>query len=773
MDREHLLACATAAKRNSAHWQNTTVTWGELLDWLSLPDNVKECGNYVLGTLNPTTVKHGPNAEPCTNLHRNKMAIIRRGALTLDLDSPAPNFPELVEMTLPYAYAMHTTFSHSPGAPRYRLIIPLDREVSPDEYVAAAEAVMQLLGHDNFDPGSSQPERYMFKPSTPNPAEYESHVQDGPPATADDLLADFDPDLSHMPLPGPSRGKRNPDDLAGVVGAFNRAYQDWQELITQYELPYEPAGAGRWALAGARSVAGMGIVGDTGFVYSHHVTDPAYGEVRSAFDLVRVHMFSNLDAEAEPGTPINKLPSYKAMEELASIDFNVTAEMVGDDFKDEMGQILEGSEWVTDLQRTRNGVLKDVEFNWNLLREKDPVLRSVFFNQMTQAEEFDPLPPWRSGGSPQVTKTDVSEFMFYVERLYGNGYRPPRGTAEAVIEGAAKRRNLHPVEEYLKSLEWDGEARLEECLPCAPTAYSRMVARKCLVAAVARVFEPGVKWDHTLIFHGPEGLGKTWWMEQMSKGWTAPVVNVNDKDTLINLQRSWIATSDEGGSMRKADMEALKEFLTRRVDVFRAPYDRTAVEHPRRCVVWGTTNDDVFLRRQEGNRRFLIVKVQERVDFNRMTDEYVDQLWAEAVHLYRQGEVLLFLSEEESAMAEKERSAFVEEGDGLEGIISHWLNSPVPEDWDFMSIAKRQDWQVNREFYSPATGRLDVVCGPQIWVEALGREAGTYHRNDLLNIGKAMRSLGWEPSQEKVHVPQYGPHNAYIRPDLDELDDLL
>jgi predicted P-loop ATPase len=766
-----------APQRNSRHWRNTVVTWGEILDWMAMPDNVKESGNYILGTLNPTPMVHNPEDGTCTRLHRNKKAIARRSALTLDLDYPSPALPETLDLTLGHAYVLHTTFSHTTVEPRYRLIIPLDREVDSEEYIVAARAVMQALGDDMFDPSTDQPERYMFKPAAAEPATFQSWVGEGGPAVADDLLADFNPDLSAKPMPKPGRGRRSPFELEGVVGAFNKAYDDFQVLIEEYELPYLTAGDGRWHLQGAASVAGMGVVGNTGFVYSHHVTDPAYGEVRSAFDLVRVHRFGYLDADVDARTPINKLPSYVAMQELASTDARAIRQMVGEDFTDEQGEFLEGAEWVAALERNpRSAALRDTVANWDLLREHDDVLKNVFFNVMSNAEETSVDLPWRTrdGLGAQIQTNDINEFIMYIERRYGNGFRPTKAVAETAIIGAARMRPRHPVEEYLKTLEWDGVPRLEDCLPTTPSPYSRMVARKCLVAAVARVFEPGVKWDHTLIFHGKEGLGKTYWMEKMSKGWHAPVGALHDKDTLMALQRCWIATSDEGGSMRKADVEALKEFLTRRVDTFRSPYDRTTVDHPRRCVVWGTTNDNVFLRKQEGNRRFLVIKVTEAVDFRAMPESYIDQVWAEAVHLYRSGEVLLWLDRSESAMAEAERASFIEEGDGLSGIIGRYLGTMFPDTWLRWDVARRQDWMQNREMLSKdGTLRLDEVCAAQIWTEALGRMYGTHTRTDLLNINRAMQNdLGWMPDGIRP-VPGYGPNLVFKRPHLDALEDLL
>jgi predicted P-loop ATPase len=331
------------------------------------------------------------------------------------------------------------------------------------------------------------------------------------------------------------------------------------------------------------------------------------------------------------------------------------------------------------------------------------------------------------------------------------------------------------VREWLKTLEWDGVPRVETCLPgVRDTPYTRLVARKSVVAAVARMMEPGCKWDHTLILYGKEGLGKTWWIERMSKGWTAPLGRVDSKDTLISLQRCWIATSDEGATMRKADAEALKEFLTRREDVFRMPYEREAQAHPRHCVIWGTTNDEVFLRNQEGNRRFLIVRCEQALDFASMTDHYVDQVWAEAMHLYTQGEVLLFLDGEESTMAAAERESFVEEGDGVEGILHNFLTTPLPMDWNARSPEGRQQWLRDRAdgFVADGDILLEQVCTVQLWVEALGQQYGSHNRLDLLNIGKALRALGWVPLPGRQRVEGYGPQVVFQRPSA-ELDALL
>ena len=294
--RDEQLPAITAPKKNSNHWKLGTVSWAEIVGWMASPADRKECGNYVLGTLVETTVKHKPDADPCTKLHRTKQAVVSRWAVTLDVDHPEQGFWDKVDLLLPYMALLHTTYSSTPDAPRYRLIVPVDRELTPEEYHAAAGALMQLLGTANFDPGSAQAERYMFKPAAAELGHFQWLEVEGEPAPADELLANFDADLSQLPAPKPHRSKRDPFGLEGTVGAFNRAYRDdLAGLIEQYDLPYQHVRDDRWHLAGATAAAGMGPVnGVEGLYYSHHANDPAYGTTCSAFDLVRLHLFGHI-----------------------------------------------------------------------------------------------------------------------------------------------------------------------------------------------------------------------------------------------------------------------------------------------------------------------------------------------------------------------------------------------------------------------------------------------------------------------------------------------
>ena len=210
------------------------------------------------------------------------------------------------------------------------------------------------------------------------------------------------------------------------------------------------------------------------------------------------------------------------------------------------------------------------------------------------------------------------------------------------------------------------------------------------------------------------------------------------------------------------------------MDVFRAPYEARPTAYPRHAVIWGSTNDEVFLRRQEGNRRFLIVRCEDKVDFDALTEDYVDQVWAEAVHLYREGE-LLYLDDDESDAAALEREGFIEE-DALEGVIQEFLNTPVPPEWAKWSSEARVAWrQSYLDGLVPAGDkRIDQTCSAELYVEALGRRFGDHRRNELLDINTALKRVpGWVARPGRHRVRQYGPQQVFVRLNQQDLDEVI
>lgn len=764
------LDLSVAPSVSSRRWEAATLTWERLVDRAHHPESVKDCGGYVAGRLKGTA--------------RRKGQVEYRSAVTLDADAASETLPAVVA-GLGLRALVHSTYSHTRAHPRYRVIIPImGPGLSEEEYPRVARGLMEALGEAQFDPGSTQPERLMFWPATATPDEYEVQECDGETATAQGLLRDFGglgPTPDHMP-----GSKRDPLGLPGVAGAFNRVY-DMAMAVETFHLPYDPVDGepNRWHYTPAESEGGV-IVYPDGYVFSNHASDPAYGRALSMFDLVALHVYGGEDRAA--GVPQSTAPAdrpsiQRAMREFAARPEIVT-ELVAADFAGVDGD-EDGArglpEWVLEFHlHPKTGKPLDDVHNWDLLMRHDPVLRGLARNDMDLTTVTRRPFPWRTveaGKDDALTNADRAQISAHLQRAY-NMPRPAQEQLNGVIDMVAQDNAFHPVVEYLEGLEWDGVSRIETYLPGAADAYTRRVARLVVVQAVARALDPGVKVDNCLILTGRQGLGKSWFVETMARGWTCtlgPIEGSGLRDTVMAMTRSWVTVADEGFAMKKADAEALKQFVTLTHDVIRLPYAREHVKLPRRQVIWGTTNDAVFLRAQEGNRRFLIVEVAEKLDFGKYTDEYVNQVWAEAVHIWKtsrdkyglKDNPELFLSSEEEAAAESVRSMATEE-DSMTGLIQAYLDTLVPANWVEMSPEERISWLRDEEQgIVSGTHPIDVVCSLEIWEIALGRERGKHSRVDILQITNALKQLpGWfGPMPKPTRLPFYGPQRVFARMD--------
>jgi predicted P-loop ATPase len=767
---------AFGSGKNTAHWKPATVTWSEIIGWMQDPKDSKDVGGYVFADLVSRRKIHASTGKECSGgYHRDNKSIETRSALiVLDVDAADPGFEVVVEMLLAgHAYVLHTTYSSTPDDPRYRLIVQADREMTVVEYGQAAESLAQRLPGATVDRRSFAAAQFMYFPAEQRPGWFEYWVGAGEPLEVDDLLATLEfVDAEDVPAPG--RNKRNPFEIDGPVGAFNRVYADWDLLFETFDLPYESVTEGRWRLKGSSHDGGLTLFSD-GLVQSFHANDPAFG-TQNAFDLVRLHRYLELDEAAKPGTPVNRLPSHLAMVDEAMADEGVVRELFNDAaaaFADSPdagdSDDPDDDSWKLNLNWNRQGKLSGAELhNWDILRRHDPIFRRLRYNDMTSTVEWLPGElPWREVlEEVEVTDEDRTEFHDYLIRTYRFD-SIPRELFDRRVDAKARANSYYPVRDYLDGLMWDGVPRLEECLPgVTPTDYTRWVARKCLVAAVARVYEPGCFWDHTLVLYGDEGVGKSKWISRMSSGWSANLPSkIDGADAMMVMQRSWIVVSDEGHAMKRSDFEALKDFLTRTEDTFRRPYARQPLTFKRRAVVWSTTNDETFLRNEVGNRRFLVVRCEGSVDFDVMDQHYVDQVWAEAVDIYRSGAEDLFVSREQGEQAALERSHFTEE-DVLAGVVVEYLGRLVPDNWDWMDRHERVRWMADREFNPPGTEPITRVCSAELFEIAFGRRLGDDKPGEIPRLTNIMKRLDdWAAEGVSINSGGYGPQLMFVRKD--------
>lgn len=744
--------------RMTKQWFPATMTWEEIVKAAQEPAAEKDCGAYMAGK--------------ATSTNRKDSQVEYRSMVTLDADNADTDLPARVE-GLGLTALVHSTYSHTTDNPRYRVIIPiLGPGLTAEEYPRAARGLMEALGKEQFDKTCDQPKRIMFWPSASNPDQYEVHSYDGEPATAQGLLERF---CGFSATPEHKRGpKCDPYKLPGVVGAFNRLY-DMARAVEEFNLPYEQVGENRWHYTPADSSGGVCVYPD-GYVYSNHASDPAGGRALCMFDLVAMHQFADLDEAAD--TPLNVAPKDRPSIQKAMREFTELADVK----MEMMGLNIESSDedWVSKLRvHPKTGQTLDEANNWKLLMVHDPVLSGLAYNTMNLATITRRDFPWRKvtpGRDDQLTNADRAQISAHVQCTY-NMRRPPKEQVNDVIDMVAQDHSYHPVEEYLEGLQWDGVSRIETWLPGEVNDYKRSVARLVAMQAVARMLDPGVKVDNCLIFAGGEGLGKSWFIERMGRGWTCtlgPIDRGNARDTIMIMSRSWIAVADEGHSLKKADADNMKNFITRTHDEVRLPYARETEVLARRQVIWGTTNDPTFLRAQEGNRRFLIVNVTEKLDFDKYTSEYVDQVWAEAVCIWKEsrakygveGNPDLRLNDAEEEVAKGVREEATEE-EPLVGLIQNYLDTLVPENWERMPVDDRVTWLRNAEqgLVKPGTRRIERVCSFEIWTVLLGNDRGKPSRVKSLEIGEALRKIpGWVSSGAKrSRFPFFGQQRYFSR----------
>jgi predicted P-loop ATPase len=723
-------------------------------------DDAKDVGGYVFGHL-----KGG---------RRKKDTIESRSAVTLDADHANRGFVDRVEMLSAYKCVIYSTHSHTPEEPRLRMVIPLSREVSPDEYGALSRLIAEEIGMDYFDDSTYEPHRLMYWPSTPSDGEYIFKRIDGEKVDPDTYLRKLSDwrDCSLWPtssrqsevLERNLKKQQDPLEKEGLVGAYCRAYSIEDVIETFLPDIYEPSAVdGRYDYIPGESSAGV-VIYDSKFAYSHHATDPACGKLLNSFDLVRVHKFGELDEKA----------SFRAMSEFASSDPNVK-KLIASERKEAAQREFSDDDWEKLLEYEKNiTAVKSTISNLLLILSYDPEITGIRYNQLaSQIYGFNL--PWER---PHETWRDADEaqLVAYVNAHYGSTFN--ERFYRIAVTKVADDRAYHPIKDYLNSLpEWDGVARVDtlliDYLGAEDTPYVRAVIRKTLVAAVARIFKPGTKFDSILVLNGPQGIGKSTLFAKIGGEWFSDSLSISDmkdKTAAEKLQGYWILELGELAGIKKMDVETVKSFITRADDKYRPSYGRTVESHLRQCIIVGSTNTDGgFLRDITGNRRFWPVKVTGNSALKPWDLENIDQLWAEALEGYKEGEQLFLTGELAEEARVQQREAM--ESDDREGLVADYLDTLLPVEWDQMDLYERRNFLSGSEFGGDTrvgTVRREQVCNLEIWCECFGKSRETIKRADSYEIESILNRIGgWEKFADnrsgKKLLPMYGIQRVYIR----------
>ena len=799
MQNDRKITITTAGNHKSTSWLPQGLTWGELVEKLRTPvrstetleqflaypkarqDELKDVGGFVAGSFKGT--------------RRKADAVAGRDVITLDLDNiPQQGAEGALRAVdgLGCAYAVYSTRKHSPLAPRLRVLLPLSRTVTADEYEPLARRMGEYIGLTLCDPTTFEASRLMYWPSVSANSQYVFTFADRGMLDVDGLLrtyADWRNFAEWPVVPGTAQAQQrlidkqgDPTGKPGVVGAFCRVYNVYGAIAKFIPNAYTPCDTDdRFTYTGGSTTGGAVIYDDGNFLYSHHATDPCGNRLVNAFDLVRLHLFAGKDDEAKPGTPFNRLPSFVAMCEKATADPDVAALMNRErydaavkEFADAPVQATENApeNWMPLLKTSpQTGDIAKTVDNVIIILEHDPLLkgRIIYDEFSNRALTIGPLPWDDREGRREWTDLDDSGIRHYVERVFG--ITGEKKLLDAVALVGFKHR-VNYVKAYLQGLKWDDTPRLDrllvDYLGAEDTEYTRTVTRKALVAAVARALRPGCKFDNMLILAGPQGIGKSTLFRKLGREWFSDSLKTFEgKEASELIQGIWINEIGELEAMARSEISLVKQFLSQTDDIFRQAYGRRTERFPRRCVFFGTSNGTEFLRDKTGNRRFWPVDTAKQAPtksvFRDLTEDEVGQIWAEALVRLKIGEPLFLAGsvEQEAAAAQEEHR----ERSAKEGPILEFIEKQVPEDWDRWTLDQR------RAYWSGAVKNDEIVlvprtkiCALEVWCELFNGDMKQMKYPDAVEINGAIdQAPGWLKIKKSIRFGYCGKQRGRIK----------
>ncbi|MCB5238903.1 virulence-associated E family protein [Niallia circulans] len=770
MQNDKQIIISAAGSRKATVWTPQTLYWSELVEKLRVPargtetlaeymklpkakqDDLKDVGGFVAGALKD-------NKRKAAN-------VLGRDVITLDLDNiPSGGTVDTLRRLegLGCSYATYSTRKHSEVKPRLRILVPLNRTASADEYEPLARKLASFIGIELADPTTFEASRLMYWPSCSLDSQYIFQFGDRPFLDVDGLLATYGDwrNINEWPeVPGVGQAhirlkakQGNPTEKKGPIGAFCRQY-DIHKAIEVF-LPgiytLTDDGSGRYTFVGGSTVGGAITYDDGLFLYSHHATDPCSGRLVNAFDLVRLHKFGDLDDEAKPDTPTNRLPSFVAMAKFVGEDPETSRKMLEEDFgqKDRFQEL--NLEWLNQLEKLPTGKWASNSKNVKLILRNDPAVagkfaRDIFSYKTLLLESV----PWRRIFKPQIMDDNDEAGL---RNFLSDEYHIRNGSVVAdALSEVLLSQEYHPVREYLSNLRWDGIKRVEtllvDYLGAENDELTRAMTRLTLIGAVARVFHPGCKFDYVLTLIGKQGIGKSSLLDLLGGEWfTDSIDDIRGKEAYERIQGSWIIELGELAALRKAEIEAVKRFVSARVDKFRQSFGKRSNEYPRQCIFIASTNEEQPLKDQTGNRRFWPVKVGlYPIDLSKRKNFPRDQIWAEAVEIYKKGEPL-FLPRHLEKQVEDLQKAYTEES-VYAGIIREHLDKPWGSEFDKTEVKHR-------------------VCAIEIWCEMLGHPRDKFTTAKAREINLILKSTpGWRvypKNNGRTRHGKYGIQTVFER----------
>lgn len=401
------------------------------------------------------------------------------------------------------------------------------------------------------------------------------------------------------------------------------------------------------------------------------------------------------------------------------------------------------------LEQTEKGKVSNAATNYKRVLQLDPLLRgAIRKNLLTERVDIvKPLGWYRDG--PTLTDVDIKYLLLYLEENYGLGNEKKIQDTVMVI---ANENRYHPVRDFLNSLQWDGTERIRFCLHrflgAETDDYTYEAMRLFLLGAISRAFRPGCKFEIMLCLVGGQGAGKStffrllavnddWFSDDMKK--------LDDENVYRKMQGHWLIEMSEMIATANAkSIEEIKSFLSRQKETYKVPYETHPADRKRQCVFCGTSNTLDFLPLDRtGNRRFVPVMVHpELAEIHILENEaasrdYLIQVWAEAMEIYRSGNLSLRFSPAMNEYLKIHQRDFMPE-DTKAGQIIEYLET-CPD---------------------------NMVCSKQLFREALGRSFDEPKQWEIREINDIMNNSisGWRAfSNPRYFRSPYGRQKGWER----------
>lgn len=400
------------------------------------------------------------------------------------------------------------------------------------------------------------------------------------------------------------------------------------------------------------------------------------------------------------------------------------------------------------LDSTDNGTVKNSIRNCLTVFQNDPKLEgAIRYNILT--ERIDIVKPlWWSKPTTTLNDTDLNYLMLYLEDQYTLTSEKKIQKAISIVADCNK---YHPIRDYLNGLEWDGTERIRCALPHFLGAEESEFTYECLrlfmLCAISRVFKPGSKFETMLCLVGGQGAGKSTFFRLLAikdEWFSDDLKRIDDDNVYRKMQGHWIIEMSEMIATANAkSIEEIKSFLSRQKEVYKIPYETHPADRLRQCVFGGTSNAMDFLPLdRSGNRRFLPVQVcPEQAEVHILEDEaasrsYLQQVWAEAMTIYRAGGWKLTFSPEMVRYLKEHQKDFMPE-DTKAGMIQAFLDS--------------------------YTG--DTVCSKQLYKEALNHAFDGPKQWEIREINEIMNQCvtGWTYFSNPRSFAGYGRQKGWER----------